>query len=233
WLLPAVGVIGWIVLGYFGYYLATVAPKSSLHGPAVWLGAGGGVLMGLSAVSLYTRSAWRRRLASVASNRTAWLVTAAGTVLALISLWLDTEKAQETKTNVVVHFSYWSSIGDHSLGITMLVLACLTLAALLAVLVLRFSALYTAVLVTSLTLLGISLYLPVSESFNHLGALRAGSWLALVGSLAAAAGAVALWLPEQQLALERSKDVEESAPGRARAALKGKKRRVPETRRDR
>ena len=231
WLLPAVGIIGWIILGYFGYELALVTPKTDLLGPAIWLGVAGGALMGLSALSLYKRSAWRRRLASVTSSRVPLLVTAAGTGLVLISLWLDTEKAQETKAGTVVHFSYWNSIGgDHSLGIVMLVLAALTLTALLTVLLLRLSALYTVVLAASLALLGISLFLPASEAFNHLGALRAGSWLALVGSLAASAGAVALWLPDHQLAQETPEEVEE-APKHARAALKGKKRRVPEMRR--
>lgn len=231
WLLPAVGIIGWIVLGYFGYELALVAPKTDLLGPAIWLGVAGGALMGLSALSLYTRSAWRRRLTSVTSSRIPLLATAAGTGLALISLWLDTEKAQTTKADTVVHFSYWNSIGgDHSLGIVMLVLAVLTLAALLALLLLRFSALYALVLAASLALLGISLFLPVSEAFNHLGTLRAGSWLALVGSLAASAGAVALWLPDHQLAQEAPEEVEDTTPKRARTTPKGKKR-VPEMRR--
>jgi hypothetical protein len=230
WLLPAVGIIGWIIFGYFGYELASVTPKTDLLGPAIWLGVAGGALMGLSALSLYKRSAWRRRLASVTSSRVPLLVTAAGTGLVLISLWLDTEKAQQTKAGTVVHFSYWDWIDDHSLGIVMLVLAALTLAALLAVLLLRFSALYTVVLAASLALLGISLFLPASEAFNHLGALRAGAWLALVGSLAASAGAVALWLPDHLLAQTEVEGVDETAPKRARTTPKGKKR-VPEMRR--
>ncbi|HEY4976727.1 MAG TPA: hypothetical protein VII83_03935 [Gaiellaceae bacterium] len=232
WLLPSVGVIGWIILGYFGYYLGWVVPKTGLLGPAAWLGAAGGALIALSAVSLYSRSSWRRHLSADAPKRLVpWLVTAAGTALALISLWLSTEPAQKSGKKLV-HLSYWSSAGDHSLGIVMLVLGALTLVALLVVLATRYAPLHTLILATSLILLGITLFLPVSEAFNHLGSLRSGAWLALVGALVAAAGAVALARPDQLLEQAELEQTEEAAPAaHARAALKGKKHRVPEMRR--
>jgi hypothetical protein len=231
WLLPSVGVIGWILLGYFGYYLGWVVPKTNLLGPAAWLGAAGGALIGLSAVSLYSRASWRRHLSAEPPKRLVpWLVTAAGTALALVSLWLSTEPAQESGKKLV-HLSYWNSAGDHSLGIVMLVLGALTLVALLAVLATRYAPLHTLILATSLILLGITLFLPVSEAFNHLGSLRSGAWLALVGALAAAGGGVALARPDQLLEQTELEQAEEAAPAHARAALKGKKHRVPEMRR--
>lgn len=239
WLLPSVGVIGWIIFGFFGYYLAWVIPDTDLLGPAAWLGAAAGALMGLSAIPLYSRSSWRRRLPSMTLRRLVpWLATAVGTGLTLISLWLDAEPAQKI-SGKLVHISYWRLPGlggtaaDHSLGVVMLVLGVSTLVALLAVLITRFSALHTWVLAASLTLLGLSLFVPVSEAFNHLGSLRSGAWLALVGSLIAGAGAVALVLPDQLLVRAESEEAEGAAQTRARAALKGKKPRVPETRRSR
>jgi hypothetical protein len=87
------------------------------------------------------------------------------------------------------------------------------------------------ILATALILLGITLFLPVSEAFNHLGSLRSGAWLALVGALAAAGGGVALARPDQLLEQTELEQAEEAAPAHARAALKGKKHRVPEMRR--
>ncbi len=231
WLLPSVGAIGWIIFGYFGYYLTWVIPTTDLLGPAAWLGVGGGALMGLSAVSLYSRSSWRRRLPSMTlRSLVLWLAVTVGTGLALVSLWLDSEPAQKANGKLV-HLSYWDSAGDHSRGIAMLALGASTLVALLAVLITRLSALNTWVLAASLTLLGISLALPVTEAFNHLGSLRSGAWLTLLGALIAGAGAVALTVPDQLLAQAESGQVEETAPARTRAALKGKKHRVPEMRR--
>ncbi len=230
WLLPAVSVIGWIVFGYFGYSLAWIMPQTGLLGPAVWLGVAGGALMGLSALSLYSRAAWRRRLPNIGRGRLlAWLSVAVGICIALVSLWLDTEHGQ-TQSGKLVLLSYWSLAGDHSLGIVMLVLAVSTLLALLALLITRFAVLSTWVLAASLTLLGISLLLPAIAAFGHLGSLHSGAWLALVGSLVAGAGAVALWLPYQMEAKVESNETEEAAPGRTRVAPKGK-RRVPEMRR--
>ena len=85
----------------------------------------------------------------------------------------------------------------------------------------------------SLVLLGVSFFIPVVEAFKHLGTLRSGAWLALVGSLIAGAGAVALTLPEQMLAEAELEVTEQSSSPRARPPLKGKKSRVPETRRTR
>lgn len=237
WLLPSVGVIGWIIFGYFGYYLAWVTPKTDLLGPAAWLGAAGGAVTGLSAISLYSRSSWRQRQPSMTRRHlVSWLAIAIGTGLALIALWLTTEPAQKAGKQII-HLSYWrlpglgKSAADHSLGIVMLALGVSTLVALLAVLITRFTALHNWILASSLTLLGISLFLPASEAFNHLGVLRSGAWLALAGSLVAGAGAVALVLPDQLLVQAESEQTEEAHPARARAALKGKKPRVPETRR--
>ena len=114
----------------------------------------------------------------------------------------------------------------------MLVLGVSTIVALLGVLITRLSVLKTWTLAASLALLGIALFIPVSEAFHHLGTLRSGAWLALVGSLLAGAGAV--WMmPEQLLAQAESDDAEEAASPRARTPLKGKKHRVPEMRRGR
>lgn len=231
WILPAVGVMGWILLGYFGYYLAWVTPKTDLLGPAIWIGASGGALMGLSAVSLYSRSSWRRRLPSMTlRSLVPWLATAAGTGLIISALWLSTEPDQRVNKKLV-HLGYWDFQGDHSLGIAMLALAGVALTALLAVLVVRLSALYTLVLAASLTLLGITLVLPMSEAIKHLDSLRSGAWLALVGSLVAGAGAVMLALPDQLHAAEiASEEAEKAPPPRARTP-RGKKGRVPEMRR--
>jgi len=112
----------------------------------------------------------------------------------------------------------------------MLTLAVLTLVALVAVLVSRLAVLRAWAVGTSLVLLGISLFIPVLEAFQHLGALRSGAWLALVGSLLAGAAAVALALPDQ-LAQAESDEVDGAAPVRPRPPLPGKKPRVPEMRR--
>jgi len=233
WLLPSVGVVGWLLAGYFGSYVFQAAPNHlGTLGPATWLGMFGGVLMGLSAVvSLRSLAAWKRRSPSMTHRRLIpWFVTGIGTALLLISLWLATE-AQPSGTKI--SDTYWNSAGDHSLGIVMLILGISALVALLGVLVTRLSILNTWALAASLALLGISLFVPVLEAFKHLGVLRSGAWLALVGSLLASAGAMAMALPEQLLDEEELEEAESAASPRARASLKGKKHRVPEMRRNR
>ncbi len=232
WSLPSVSVLGWLLAGYFGTTVIQAAPDQlGTLGPATWLGVSGGVLMGLSALSLHSLAAWKRRSPSMTLRRFApWLATGIGAGILLASLWLTAEaqssgaKASET---------YWNSAGDHSLGIAMLVLGASAIVALLGVLITRLSVLSIWALAASLALLGISLFIPVSEAFHHLGTLRSGAWLALAGSLIASAGAVVLTLPELLRQAEPSEEPGKVPSPRSRLPLKGKKPRVPETRRAR
>jgi hypothetical protein len=230
WFLLSVTVIGWLLVGYFGYYVAQTASNLGTLGPALWLGAGGGALMGLSAVSLGSLSAWRRRSPSMTLRRfVPWLATGIGTGLVLGSLWLDTERAVPDSDGQLTHISYWSFAGEHALGIAMLVIGASVLVALVGAAVTRLRVLSAWTLAASLALFGLALFLPTFEAFNHLDALRSGAWLALVGSLLASVGAVyttILDLPPE--------DAPQAETGRAtqvQVPLKGKQRRVPGTRR--
>ena len=232
WLLPSVSILGWLLVGYFGFFVAQNAPSNlNTLGPAAWLGICGGLLMGLSTVSLRSMVAWKRRSPSMTLRRfIPWLAAAIGTGIVLGSLWLTTE---ELSSGVSTSYSYWNIAGDHSIGIVMLVLGASTLVALLGVLVTRLSVLSTWAQAASLALLGISVFIPALLAFNHLGRLRSGGWLVLVGSLLASAGAVKMTLPEQLLAQAEPEEAVNVASASTRAPLKGKKRRVPETRRAR
>jgi hypothetical protein len=235
-----VSAIGWILVGYFGYYIAQTASDLHTLGPAMWLGVGGGALIGLSTVSMRALSDWRRRSASLTLGRFApWLATAIGTGLVLVSLWLDTERAV-VSNGKLVHTSYWSFpttnssglvVHQHSLGIVMLVIGASVLVALLGAAVTRLRILSAWTLAGSLALVGITLFLPAFEAFHHLDALRGGAWLALAGSLLASAGAVRTAILEK---LPEEAEVEDTgvrsptgAPVRTRKAAKG---RVPGTR---
>ena len=220
-------ILGWVLAGYFGTYVVEAAPNNlGTLGPAAWLGLSGGVLMGLSAVSLRSVAAWKRRLPSVTPRRLIpWLATGIGSGIVLGSLWLTTLAQSGTNAGE----TYWSSAS--SLGVLMAVLGASTIVALLAVLVTRLSALNMWILAASLALLGIALFIPVAEAFKHLGELRSGALLALVGSLLASAGAVAMTLTE--LAEEESEEDGTTGRSRTRSPLKGKKSRVPEMRRAR
>jgi len=220
-------ILGWVLAGYFGTYVVEAAPNNlGTLGPAAWLGLSGGVLMGLSAVSLRSVAAWKRRLPSVTPRRLIpWLATGIGSGIVLGSLWLTTLAQSGTKAGE----TYWSSAS--SLGVLMAVLGASTIVALLAVLVTRLSALNMWILAASLALLGIALFIPVAEAFKHLGELRSGALLALVGSLLASAGAVAMTLTE--LAEEESEEDGTTGRSRTRPPLKGKKSRIPEMRRAR
>ncbi|HEY5479690.1 MAG TPA: hypothetical protein VIJ84_08770, partial [Gaiellaceae bacterium] len=220
-------ILGWVLAGYFGTYVVEAAPNNlGTLGPAAWLGLSGGVLMGLSAVSLRSVAAWKRRLPSITPRRLIpWLATGIGSGIVLGSLGLTTLAQSGTNAGE----TYWSSAS--SLGVLMAVLGASTIVALLAVLVTRLSALNMWILAASLALLGIALFIPVAEAFKHLGELRSGALLALVGSLLASAGAVAMTLTE--LAEEESEEDGTTGRSRTRSPLKGKKSRVPEMRRAR
>ncbi len=232
WILPSVSILGWLFVGYFGFFAAEAMPNDlDLLGPAAWLGMSGGALMGLSTVSLRSMATWKRLSPKMTRKCfIPWLATAVGTGIVLSSLWFATE-AQPSGTNL--SNTYWDAAGDHSLGIVMLVLGVSTLAALLGALITRLSVLSTWALAASLALLGISLFIPVFRAFNHLGVLRSGAWLALVGSLLAGTGAVAIALSEQLHAQTEPEEAGNAASPPARAPLKGKKPRVPEMRRPR
>jgi hypothetical protein len=230
WLLPSVSILGWLLVGYFGFFVAQNAPSDlNTLGPAAWLGICGGALMGLSIVSLRSMVAWKRRSPSMTLRRfIPWLAVAIGTAIVLSSLWLTTE---ELPFGLVRSYSYWNIAGDHSIGVVMLVLGASTLVALVGVLITRLSVLSTWAQAASLALLGISVFIPALVAFNQLGRLRSGGWLALVGSLLASAGAVAMTLPEQLLWQAEPEEAVDAASSRARTPLKGKKQRVPEMRR--
>jgi hypothetical protein len=232
WPLFSVSALGWLLVGFFGVYVFQFAPNDlGRLGPATWLGMGGGALMGLSAVSARGVADLKRRSPALTRwQLIPWLVTVAGAGALLGSLWLAIEK-QPAGTKIAD--TYWNSAGDHSQGVVMGVLGALTLVALAGLLVTRLSVLRTWVVGMSLALLGISLFVPALEAFNHLGALRSGAWLALAGSLLASAGALALALPEHLAVEAEPEDEGEKVAPRNRALLKGKKHRVPEMRRGR
>jgi hypothetical protein len=228
WILPAVSALGWVLLGFFAFNPALAVPTSGNLGPATWLGIAGGAVIGLSAVSLRLITSWQPRPMTVTRrSAAAWLGAGAGLGLVVWSLWLDTERAV-----VNVHFSYWDvvGIGDHSLGIVMLVLAVSALVALVGAVLLRIPLLAEWTLAASLVLVGIAVYQPAFEAFNRLGDLRAGTWLALIGSLLASAGAAALIRLEEPLASLQPAATTGSAPAPAGTRATGRraaKGRVP------
>jgi hypothetical protein len=228
WALPFASVLGWLLVGYFGTYVIEAAPNDlGSLGPAAWLGLSGGILMGLCVVSMRSIAAWKRRLPSMTlRSLIPWLATGIGSGMVLGSLWLTTQAQSGTSGSN----TYWGSASP--LGILMLVLGASTIAALLALLVTRLSALSIWALAASLALLGIAFFIPAVEAFKHLGDLRSGAWLALAGALIAGAGAVAMTLPEL-LEEADAEEAEGTGPSRTRPPLKGKKSRVPEMRRAR
>jgi len=233
WCRPGVSIAGWLLLGFYGTYVFQALPNHlGMLGPATGLGMGGAALMALSTISRRSVAAWKRRSPTLTLKQlVAWLAAAIGIGVAMVSLWLATE-AQPPGTKL--SDTYWNSAGDRSQGIVMLALGVLTLVALLGVLLTRLSVLRTWALGASLVLLGTAFFIPVIEAFKHLGTLRSGAWLALVGSLVAAAGAAVLAVPDQVRAQEDFAQVrEERDPTRPRVPLKGKKHRVPEMRQGR
>jgi hypothetical protein len=234
WVLPAASALGWLIAGFFAFDLLQAVPNTNALGPATWLGVIGGVLTGLSAVSLRMFKDWQRHPVTVTPRRAfVWAATAAGLGLLLVSMWLDTEQPYVVSHHTF-HNTYWSTVGDHSLGIAMLILAVSAIVALLGFVIARFPALGAWALAASLTLLGIAARQPAQEAFKHLGALRSGGWLALVGSLLASVGAAKMLLCGWPL--ERAKPEEETVDevkAQPHAPVKGKQHRVPATRRAR
>jgi hypothetical protein len=228
WILPAISALGWVILGFFAFDLAQVAPTFGNLGPATWLGVAGGVVIGLSAISPRVLSYWRPRpIELTAKNAAASLAAGAGLGLVVWSLWLDAEPMVGT-----LHRSYWDvGNNDHSLGIVMLVLAVSALAALVGAVGTRIPLLAEWTLAASLVLVGIAVYQPAFEAFNNLGNFRPGTWLALAGSLLASAGAVAVIRLEEPLESSKPEEVVVSRPVSTRP--KGRKTatsRVPGTR---
>ncbi|MGD0273427.1 MAG: hypothetical protein ABSB96_06850 [Gaiellaceae bacterium] len=226
WILPVASALGWVLLGFFAFEPALAVPKSGNLGPATWLGMAGGAVLGLSALSPRLLTYWRRRPLTLTRNRAAaWLAAGAGLALVVVSLWLATERSVKN-----LHFSYWNvvGIGDHSLGIVMLVLAVLALVALAGAVVTRIPLLAELTLAASLVLVGIAIYQPAFFAFDHLGEFRAGTWLALAASLLASAGAAALILVEepvaglQRAATDASAAAPMGAPVRRRRAARGR-----------
>ncbi len=234
-LVQTASLLGWLIAGYFGFYLIQALPSFGRIGTGVWLGVAGGALAGVGLVSPKLLTSWRPRALAFNSRRAfAGVAAAAGLGLVIVSLWLDLESKVELKGGGVIGGSYWDFNNDHSLGIGMLALVALGLIAIAGSLLTRIAFLEALAAASALVLLGVAVFLPAFEAFNRLGELKAGAYLALVGALVAAAGAVAIALldkpleslrPEEQLSAEEKKG--SSARPRGRRAAKG---RVPGTR---
>lgn len=234
WILSSVSALGWIVAGFFAFDLVGVIPNTGRLGPATWLGVVGGVLAGLSAASLPVFTRWQRSPVKTTLRRAAvWVAVGAGLGLFLASLWLDTQ-APFVASGKTFHNTYWNTGGDRSLGITMLVLGVLAAVALVGFAIARIPLLGAWTLAASLALLGLAVRLPAELAFNHLGFLRSGGWLALAGALLASVGAAKMLVCDWPL--DRAKPEEETTDevkSHSHAPVKGKQRRVPETRRAR
>lgn len=233
-LLSVVSLIGWTLSGYFSLYLFQAIPTVDTLGPATWLGVAGGAVAGFSAIPLRLVTSWHPRAFELTSRRAlAWLVAGTGLALVLVSLWLDLE----SRVRVVTGFataSYWDFNGDHSLGVAMLALLILASVALVGSVATRIPALVALLCAATFSLLGIALFFPAFEAFNRLGELRAGAWLALVGSLLAAAGSLAIGLLDKPLAsVKPIGDAKEDKPmtnARAKGRRSAKGSRVPGSR---
>jgi hypothetical protein len=161
-----------------------------------------------------------------------WLGVVAGLGLVVWAIWLDTERSAQTVTGII-HVSYWDlGGGDHSLGIVMLVLAGSALVALLGAARTRIPLLAEWTLAASLVLVGLSIFQPAWQAFGNLGDFRAGTWLALAGSLIASLCAAAMICLEEPLkSAKPEQETVSSRPVSTRPkGRKTAKSRVPGTR---
>ena len=106
----------------------------------------------------------------------------------------------------------------------MLVLAVAALVALAGVALTRLPVVVSLTLAAALALLGIAAFEPAS-TLRHLGTLRVGVWLALAGSLVAAAGAVylaRLEAPEEDVVSEPGATTAAGSRSLSRKSAKGR-----------
>jgi hypothetical protein len=113
--------------------------------------------------------------------QTGTVVALAGVVLCVISIWLDVTSELD--------ISYWGLSEDHMLGVVMLIVGVACGLAALATWMGRGQApaLWTSLF--ALMLLGLFVFLPVTQAFGDFGELGIGAWLGFVGGLVAFAGA--------------------------------------------
>lgn len=226
WSLLVAGGLGWLLAGYYANNIATALNGHlSTLDAASWVGLAGGVVLALSTLSLRPLLFWREsRPASDRSHLAAWLAIGVGLALAVVGLFLPREPIPPGFK--AVGHSYWNFLGNHSLGIVMLVLALSALVSAAVAARTRFPVAVTWTFAGTLALFGLSLYTPASEAFAHLGALRSGAWLALAGSLIAAAGATAIALmeqpPRQEASVVEAAPAHVGTPAKTRRTAKGR-----------
>lgn len=202
WLRSTAAAFGMILLGYFLFVAALDAPHLGRLDTGAWFGIAGGILIVVGTAPLTGFAVSKQTLGKVALDRTLalWLLACVGMAMGFVSLFLSVIKLPKIPAALAARIphwevNYWSLMGDHSLGIVMLVILLLALLSALAAIVLRIRALEMSALGASLLFLGLALFYPVVFAFHDLGQLGAGSWVALAGALlASSAAALALLL---------------------------------------
>jgi hypothetical protein len=167
--------VGAFLVGYWAWFPAVTAFDDWDQTRAgMWLCLAGGALIAAGAAAALL-------LAGAAGSTPAGislptLVSGVGIALVFPGIFLSAE--EDT--------SYWNGPLGHTLGILMLALAILCLAAWLATLAgVRTRGLDSAL---TLVLLGLVAFDPVVVALHSLGDLQTGAWLALAGGILAAGG---------------------------------------------
>jgi len=195
--LGVVSGIGAALLGFFAFIpLGYLAHLGELRYGS-WFGLGGSLLIALGAAPSVLFSLAKNESRSGQAICVSRLVGVLGLGLVTVSLPLALTAAVVSDDRGHLHHpSFWNSAGlfyghhgNHGLATSMIVLAAVALACLAAASLIRARLLEGWAVAASLVLLGIALYVPVRQTFNHFGDLRAGTWLALAGSLLASTGA--------------------------------------------
>jgi hypothetical protein len=161
-----------------------------------WLGAASGLLIGLGATpapELAARGAGREPESTpLLAGR---LLAGAGFVVVALSLWFTS-----IRSGPFVSLSYWDSNGRHSLGIFMLCVCGGGLLLAGAAAVTRGLLAEWLALGLALVLLGVTVWYPVALAPSQLDAIRPVGWLAVAGSLLAAAASAATLALESRAA---------------------------------
>jgi hypothetical protein len=184
---PARAALGvcFMLLGYYLWVPALGAFDNwDVLDAGAWLALGGAVVA-VAGAWIGSRSLGSEPVAASAMGargvQTGTVVTLAGVVLCVISIWLDVTSELD--------ISYWGLSEDHMLGVVMLIVGVACGLAALATWMGRGQApaLWTSLF--ALMLLGLFLFLPVTQAFGDLGELGIGAWLGFAGGLVAFAGA--------------------------------------------
>jgi hypothetical protein len=190
WPRAAAAGVGAVLLGYFLVVFAIMAPHAGRLDYGGWFGIAGGVLLVAGALPKSSLA----NLLERSGARSEWLaatsfLTGGGLALGIASIWISIFRSYASVT-------YWNypgdvSLGDHSLGIFMLVAVLLAVLLAGGAIVFRRQRLAVPALGASLVFLGLALFYPVVVAFDELGQLGVGAWTAPAGGLLASAALAA------------------------------------------